>query len=361
MPGYKGRWHRCGHRRKVGGGTADVKMSSAADNSSPALLAVVQMLLSAQGIDDVRAAVAHGARVISGFSTLSLYETQSDGMLARTFRSGDELGPGAKAVEELLSEKAGKRGSPTSTLDMPPDEHERLVVSDYTQRNCLCLARPLHAYGEFTGVLALHYTDRVVLAQPEFDTLRRFADFAAVALLVARTRADLREIAYSDALTGVANRRWLDLEFARLQGSEVSLLLIDFDGLKTVNDTLGFDRGDALIKAVGVRLAACALPDESVARYGGDEFVLVMSNAGREAAVRRAEEVTAVLDEVSLPDDLARLFRGASVGPATAGAGEDLWEVLRRASVEMRSRKRRRKTDRTLSELRSTAVEDPSS
>lgn len=336
-------------------------MSSAADNSSPALLAVVQMLLSAQGTDDVRAAAAHGARVISDYSTLSLYETKQDGTLSLTLRSGAELGPGAKAVEELLCEKTGKRGRPTSTLDMPPDEHERLVVSDYTARSCLCLARPLHAYGEFTGVLALHYTDRVVLPTPEFDALRRYADFAAVALLVARTRAELREIAYSDALTGLANRRWLELEFARMQGSEVSLLLIDFDGLKTVNDTLGFDRGDALIKAVATRLAACALPDESVTRYGGDEFVLVMFKAGRERAARRAEEVTAVLDDVSLPADLARLFRGASVGPATAAAGEDLWEVLRRASVEMRSRKRRRKTDRALGELRQSAVEDAGS
>jgi diguanylate cyclase (GGDEF)-like protein len=344
--------------RKVRTGTDDAMTPNAAEHSSPALLVVVQMLLSAQGIDDVRAAAAHGARIISAYSTLSLYETQQDGTLALTHRSGDELGPGSKAVEELLCEKAGKRGSPTSTLDMPPDEHERLVVGHYTRRSCLCLARPLHAYGEFSGVLALHYMDRVVLAQAEFDTLRRFADFAAVALSVARTRAELREIAYSDALTGLANRRWLDLEFVRLQGSEVSLLLIDFDGLKTVNDMLGFDRGDALIKAVGVRLAACALPNESVARYGGDEFVLVMPKGSRESAARRAEQVTAVLDEVALPIDLARLFRGASVGPATAAAGEDLWEVLRRASVEMQSRKRRRKTDRALGELRAAAVED---
>jgi diguanylate cyclase (GGDEF)-like protein len=210
----------------------------------------------------------------------------------------------------------------------------------------LCIARPLCAYGELTGVIALHYSDKLALEQTEFDTLRRFTEFAAVALLTARTRAELQNIAYSDALTGLANRRWLEIEFARLQGSEVSVVLIDFDGLKAVNDTLGFDRGDALIHAIGLTLAASAIPDEFIVRYGGDEFVVVMPETGREGAVRRAEELTTILDGMTLPPDLASLFQGASVGPATARAGEDLWDVLRRASTEMRSRKRRRKTDR---------------
>ena len=320
--------------------------SDAVDTYSPALLAVVQTLLSVQGLDDVRAAATHGAQVITRCSTLSVYESQRGGYLELTRRSGDELGPSALAVEDLLADKARRSGSTVSTLDMPSTEAERLTVHDYTQRNCLCLARPLYAYGELTGVLALHYTDRVALEQAEFDTLRRFAQFAAVALLIARTRAELHNFAYSDALTGLANRRWLEVEFARLQGSEVSVLLIDFDGLKMVNDTLGFDRGDALIQAVGVRLAASARANEFVVRYGGDEFVLVMPGTGRDGAVRRAEELTKTLDRITLPDDLAPLFHGASVGPATASTGEDLWEVLRRASTEMRSRKRRRKSDR---------------
>jgi diguanylate cyclase (GGDEF)-like protein len=324
-------------------------ISNAADNSSLPLLAVVQMLLSARDLDDVRAATAHGAEMVSPYSTLSLYEAQPDGALELTTRSGDELGPGAAAVEDLLRERSRGTGTSASTLDMPSSQEDRLVVREYTRRNSLCITRALCAYGELTGVLVIHYTDRNALAQAEFDMLRRFAEFAAVALVTARTRADLQSIAYSDALTGLANRRWLEIEFARLQGSEVTLVLIDFDGLKMVNDNLGFDRGDELIRAVGVRLAASAEPDEFVVRYGGDEFVVVMPETGREGALRRAEELTNILDGVTLPPDLASLFQGASVGPATAKAGEDLWDVLRRASAEMRSRKRRRKTDRELS------------
>jgi diguanylate cyclase (GGDEF)-like protein len=322
--------------------------SNAADNSSFPLLAVVQMLLSARVLDDVRAATVHGAELITRYSTLSLYEAQPDGALELSTRSGEELGPGAQAVEELLRDRARETGRSVSTLDMPLSQEERLVVRDYSQRNALCITRPLCAYGELTGVVVLHYSDRIALAQTEFDALRQFSEFAAVALSAARTRADLQTIAYSDALTGLANRRWLEIEFERLQGSEVTLILIDFDGLKMVNDTLGFDRGDELIRAVGVVLAASTKPDEFVVRYGGDEFVVVMPEMGREDALRRAEELTTILDGMTLPPDLGALFQGASVGPATAAAGEELWDVLRRASAEMRSRKRRRKTDRGL-------------
>lgn len=324
-------------------------ISYAADNSSPPLLAVVQMLLSAQGLDEVRRAIAHGAELISPYSTLSLYEARPDGAIDLMTRSGDELGPAERAVEDILCKKASRTRTSVSTLDMP-SEGERLIVRDYTRRKCLCITRPLCAYGELTGLIALHYNDRLALAQTEFDMLRRFSEFAAVALLTAQTRADLQSMAYSDALTGLANRRWLEIEFARLQGSEVSLVLIDFDGLKRVNDILGFDRGDALIHAVGVTLAANVNPSEFVVRYGGDEFVVVMPATGREGAVRRAEELTRILDGMTLPSDLASLFQGASVGPATARPEEDLWEVLRRASTEMRSRKRRRKTDREQSD-----------
>jgi GGDEF domain-containing protein len=64
-----------------------------------------------------------------------------------------------------------------------------------------------------------------------------------------------------------------------LRDSELSLLLIDFDGLKGVNDALGYDRGDALIAAVGMALAANVNEGELAARLGGDEFVVVLPEA----------------------------------------------------------------------------------
>lgn len=322
--------------------------SNAVDSLSSRLVATIQVLLAAEELEDVRGAVAHGARIISPYDALTLYEVQGSATFEVTLRRGEKLGPGASALEELLCGRAGKTGRTMSTLDRFESEQEQFVVDDYVRRYGLCLTRSLQAYGKFIGLVVFHYTGRAALVDAEFDALRRFVDCAAVALSNARTRRELHSFAYLDPLTGLANRRGLEAEFARLEGAPLSLLLIDFDGLKAVNDTLGYERGDALITAVGVKLAASGNPGESVVRLGGDEFVVIMPETTRSLARVRTEEMTTILDRLELPEDLTRLFHGASVGSATADPGEDAWEVLRRASAEMRSRKRRRKTDREM-------------
>jgi diguanylate cyclase (GGDEF)-like protein len=133
-----------------------------------------------------------------------------------------------------------------------------------------------------------------------------------------------------------------------LRDTEPSLLLIDFDGLKAVNDALGYDRGDALIAVDAAALAANVKDGELAARLGGDEFVVLLPEADVRRARIRAEELTGVLDRVAVSADLESLFQGASVGFATAQPGEDPRPALRRAGGEMRSRTRRRKTDREL-------------
>jgi cyclic di-GMP phosphodiesterase Gmr len=109
---------------------------------------------------------------------------------------------------------------------------------------------------------------------------------------------------------------------------------------------LTYDDGDQLIAAVGAALTALARPGELVARYGGDEFVVMIEGVASAAARDRADEITAVLDRLKLPPAIAALFRGASVGWATVEPGESAPAALSRAAAEMRSRKRRRKTDR---------------
>ena len=320
-------------------------MDHAPDASASELLAVVHTLLGAQELDDVLAATAHGLRLISRCDSLTLYEQVGhDRPFEVTFSRGDELASGAQALQERLCAHVARTGRTISTLDRLVDEEEQRLA-ERVSREGLVLARPMQVYGQLRGVLVQHFHGRTALLQAELDAVRRFVDFAAVAVVNARTRAELHGFAYSDPLTGLANRRRLETEFARLEGMEVSLLLVDFDGLKAVNDTLGYDRGDLLIRTVAIGIAATVSGDELACRLGGDEFVVVLPGIAHDAAVRRAEELTEILDTCRLPEDVEALFRGASVGYASAGADEDLWRVLSRATTEMRSRKRRRKSD----------------
>jgi diguanylate cyclase (GGDEF)-like protein len=316
-----------------------------AGRTATALAAMLQQLFATEALDDVRRAVAHGASVLSVYDTLTIREFVPAGALAATLRQGAPLGHEAKAIERHLRRLAVASGRTVTTLDQFENEEIEALAASYRRNQGLCLVRPLTAYGKRVGVVCFHFLGRTTLLDAEFDSLRKFCDSAAVALYNARVRAGLHDLAYTDPLTGLPNRRRLDDELARLFGTEASIVLVDFDGLKQVNDMLDYDRGDTLISLIGACLRSQLRAGELAARLGGDEFVILLPDTPAPAARRRTEEIGAALDSLEVPDDIRPYFRGASVGCATAEPGEDPQAVLRRATLEMHARKRRRKTD----------------
>jgi diguanylate cyclase (GGDEF)-like protein len=114
------------------------------------------------------------------------------------------------------------------------------------------------------------------------------------------SQLQLERFAFFDALTGLPNRRMFNEDIrkffahARRDGGRFALLLIDLDGFKHVNDTLGHDAGDALLIETGVRLRAIARETDCVARLGGDEFVILLAEGegafGAESVCRRIVE-----------------------------------------------------------------------
>ncbi len=154
-----------------------------------------------------------------------------------------------------------------------------------------------------------------------------------------RTLLDrLEHGATHDALTELPNRAYfaerLQHALATNNGRPLSVALIDLDSFKTINDTLGHNTGDALLVAVGRRLAANVSERDTVARLGGDEFVVVLDGTdptGADIAVRR------MLDALSLPlwADGHELLVGASIGIADGRHGDDATELLRQADIAM--------------------------
>jgi diguanylate cyclase (GGDEF)-like protein/PAS domain S-box-containing protein len=156
-----------------------------------------------------------------------------------------------------------------------------------------------------------------------------------------RLQGELTRQAYHDSLTGLANRSLfrdrLDQALARAgrSGDRLAVVVLDLDGFKQVNDGLGHDAGDDLLKAVAERLAGAVRSVDTLARFGGDEFGVLFDGANAQLASALAERLLATLAEpVSvLGHDLVL---GASAGVATHDGGSSSSDdLIRHADVAM--------------------------
>ncbi len=159
----------------------------------------------------------------------------------------------------------------------------------------------------------------------------------------------LRQAAFHDPLTGLANRSLfidrLDQALTSLERSEgsVAVLFIDLDDFKSVNDTRGHAAGDLLLRTVAERLSGCVRPYDTVARLGGDEFaVLLPSLTGQDQVDGVLERIQLALSE---PTGIAGWDRpaAASIGLATAHRPQSADTLLRAADLDMYAAKRSRK------------------
>ena len=161
------------------------------------------------------------------------------------------------------------------------------------------------------------------------------------------TSKRLEELAYSDALTGLPNRRamveCMEQFFAKaaLETDSLALLFIDLNRFKPINDDLGHEVGDLVLQQVATRMRNALMPDHLLARVGGDEFVVVLTGINH---LGQIENLAAQLHEALRPSILIKgnkLSVGASIGCATyPGDAEDMVSLLQRADVAMYSAKR---------------------
>ncbi|MGW2818222.1 diguanylate cyclase domain-containing protein [Streptomyces sp. NPDC001415] len=231
-------------------------------------------------------------------------------------------------ITQFLHERWAGGGEPNAwveTAAAPPEGeagycHERVTALRRRGRGC-CVVAPIVLHGRAWGEL---YVARPVGA-PVFDAAD--ADFATVLASVAAAGLaqterleEVRRLAFTDPLTGLANRRAVDMrldeaiERHRADGSVVSLVVCDLNGLKRVNDTLGHAVGDRLLERFGSVLSLCGarLSGALAARLGGDEFCLLSVGPS-------ADEVLAVSDELCLRAGELELGEGVACGMASTG------------------------------------------
>jgi diguanylate cyclase (GGDEF)-like protein len=153
----------------------------------------------------------------------------------------------------------------------------------------------------------------------------------------------LKDQVMHDGLTGLHNRRYLEESLgreesrARRSGRSLSIMMIDIDDFKRFNDTLGHAAGDAVLRAMGQYLLMAARGEDIVCRYGGEEFVLAMSQAPHDTVLNRAENLRNGVQQLAIE------YEGRRVGPITVSVGigifpdhgDSVQAVLRAADAAM--------------------------
>jgi diguanylate cyclase (GGDEF)-like protein len=185
------------------------------------------------------------------------------------------------------------------------------------------------------GLVVISSPSGQPFADPQEQALATFANQVSVALSDVRTQLTAQH-ATRDAVTGLPNRiLFLDqLDGALATRARVDVLFLDLDRFKRVNDTLGHAVGDELLRRVGHRLRGALRAGDLLARFGGDEFAILLENATDDEVRSRAERLLAA---VGRPYQIGveEVAIGCSIGVATAAGGASAPELLRNADTAM--------------------------
>jgi two-component system cell cycle response regulator len=190
------------------------------------------------------------------------------------------------------------------------------------------------------GTLILGAKRRAAFGDQVRPTLEVLASHLAVSLANARMVAKLEQMATTDGLTGLLNKRaMLDAAAQKIAasarfGRKLSVLVADIDFFKKVNDTYGHDVGDVVIKGLGDVLRRQKRTTDVVARFGGEEFIVLCEQTDERGAQLLAERIREELEKTTFHSEQGPLNVTCSIGVATFPEGGDSWETLFKAADE---------------------------
>jgi diguanylate cyclase (GGDEF)-like protein len=233
-----------------------------------------------------------------------------------------------------LASKALNTGRYILSNDQPGSEYKLSELVRQEGLRCfLCL--PFVSHTHSLGVLYLYRDDRDTFLQEEIELLGTFAHLAAIAAENTQLRTSAMRLATTDALTGLLNRRALEdvLKTERLRaqryGRDISLMILDIDHFKNINDTHGHISGDAVLKILASVLLRQMRDIDKVARFGGEEFVIILPETGEAGAGIAAERVrNAVAATAFILPDGHEINMTVSIGIACFSSGAGVLETV---------------------------------
>jgi diguanylate cyclase (GGDEF)-like protein len=207
---------------------------------------------------------------------------------------------------------------------------------------------PLLYEKELMGILALFSEETNAFSPLQIDLLKVLGNQASISMVNARFHAEIEKLAVTDGLTGLFNHRHfqerLSQEFSRLErfSEPISLLLIDIDYFKKVNDAYGHPVGDAVLKGVADKIRKTVRTIDIPARYGGEEFAVILLNTDAKGAMNMAERLRKTVMNTEFSSEQKPFHVTISIGISTYAEGikEGREEFIERADKSLYYAKR---------------------
>ncbi|HUS19850.1 MAG TPA: sensor domain-containing diguanylate cyclase [Terriglobales bacterium] len=220
------------------------------------------------------------------------------GKLTPLLATGDEI-PG----EAGLTSESLKLGRSVLQNDV---SRATGYIPGYTEARAeLCV--PLIFFGEKLGVLVLDSKTPGAFLQSDITPLESVADICAAAIQNAHHFESAKQLAYLDGLTGIFNRRFFEmriveeLERAQRYKSEMSVIMLDIDNFKKLNDEFGHLLGDEVLRQVSTILQQHLRKGDVVCRFGGEEFAILLPQANAESAMEVADKLRRAIETWHFP------------------------------------------------------------
>lgn len=295
--------------------------------SSEARVRVLQDVSSLFGVsvsdEDVARAFADVARVAFDATETTVLLRDEEGFL-QPVAGVDPLAGTVPPIDSL-------RNTPVEIVVHADDveaEHPLLAAGLRNARLESLSITPLTNDADHLGVLVCFFGRRRDFDEHFFELQRALGRQASQSLVRVRLQRQLQHLALHDALTGLANRELLQrgidaaLDDAQESGEPLSIVFLDVDEFKSVNDRWGHATGDAVLHELAVRLSAGVRSDDVVARIGGDEFVVLCTAADLTAAAAIADRILD-LTRRALVIDGTPIHVSMSAGVSTYQPGQD--------------------------------------
>jgi diguanylate cyclase (GGDEF)-like protein len=238
-----------------------------------------------------------------------------------------------------------KEGEPLFVPDVAKDKRFSARIdniSNYITESIICA--PLKSKGRVLGVVELiNKGDSGLFKEEDLNLLTTLADYTAIAIENAKYFQKVQDLTITDDVTTLYNSRYLhrfleyESERARRYKSNLSLIFLDIDYFKRVNDTYGHICGSKLLKEIGVLLLSKIRKVDVACRYGGDEFVLVLPHTTKEDAFNVAKKIKSSMKQTRfLKDEGLKIKITASFGVASIPSdSEDSTGLIRLADNAM--------------------------